>query len=672
MMRAFNSAECERLVADLVAHMTLAEKAGQLGVHHLRDLSERSASDALMRKLRDGRIGTVRGIASLEQAESLQKIATERSRLGIPLLFADETGTGFETVLPTHFAAACSWDMEAIETAEGIVAAEAAMHGINWSLSPEILLTDGASSDVVHSVGADVHLAGEIAAARIRGLQGTGRGPRPSVLASLDLSGLLRRRGASGRLQAFDGLAIADRVIRDEDLGVLAFDRLTGEARVAMDKAFTFLRGPGGFSGIILSEWERLAANVEGAVGGIGFEDLSVDALIAAVQAGRIEKARLDDAVARILRAKFALGLFGAALGMDINRPARNLATPARNRETALSLAKRAIVLLRNRSALLPLGVDSGDVLIVGTAAGDRTQALAGKAGVAASVIDGFEQLGIPHKYVAGLALRGDGTNHEGLVEADRMAIAMAGEAAKRSRTVVVVLGDSDRPGRIGEAQEALLDGLRRANNRIVLVTTCAFPVDPRIGGEPIGCVLHAGQLGSMSGHAIAEVLAGEISPAGKLPVAVPQPDGEPPLPFGHGLSYAQFELSEIAVEFHARSAEVRARLHNSGAFEGVETVQLYIARSDELGNSDAPSLAAFQKIPLRPGEATDVAFTIDSHTIGRHGADGRFTIEPGHFRVAIGLSSSAVLRTDLAVSPELARAMAGLGPTVTPFRRRA
>lgn len=670
-MRAFNSAECDRLVADLIAHMTLPEKAGQLGVHHLGDRSDLSSSDALMREMKEGRIGTIRGVTSLEQADALQKIATERSRLGIPLLFADETGTGFETVLPTNFAAACSWDMDAIENAEGVIASEAATHGINWSLSPEVVFSDTAGADGSQSLGRDVYLAGEIASARIRGLQNAKGRNGGGVLASLDLSGILPRHLDANSRRATDALVIAERAIRTAGLGVIAFDKLSGEARLAMDNAFTFLRGPGGFSGIIVSEWERLVANAEGSVGGRGFEDLSVHNLIAAVQAGRISKSRLDDAVARILRAKYALGLFGAAIGIDRNA-GKDTTTPTKNRETALALAKRAIILLRNRPALLPLGVDSGDLLVVGTAAGDRRGALAGKTGSAASVVDGLEQLGIVHKYVPGLALRGELTKFEGLVEADHMAIAMASEAAKRARTVVVVLGEGEVAGQIGAAQTALLESLRRANERMILVTTGSFPVDPQIGGEPLDCVLHAGQLGTMSGHAIAEVLTGEMSPSGKLPVAVRTAGVGVTLPFGHGLSYADFELSGIEVEMAARFATVEATLTNSGGFEGVETLQLYLARANERGATGVPQLAGFQRIALKPGETQKVAFTIDGDVIGRHSPEGRFSVEPGYFEVGIGLSSTALLSSHLIVSHELARAMAGMSPTVTPFRRRA
>ncbi|WP_279349455.1 glycoside hydrolase family 3 N-terminal domain-containing protein [Erythrobacter litoralis] len=666
MPRALRSAECDRLVTDLLNHMTVEEKAGQLGVHHLNEPADRSSGDALVRQLKNGRVGMIRGIASSEQADALQKVAIERSRLGIPLLFADDTGTGFQTVLPTHFASACSWDMAAIEQAERVVASEAAMRGINWALSPEILFTDTAGPDGSHSFGDDIHLAAEIAAARVRGLQGNG------ILASLDLSGIMPRHAPNGSRTATDALAIAQRAIETAGLGVIAFDKLTGHARTAMDNAFAFLRGPGGFSGIILSEWERLLGSADGSVGGTGFEDISVDALIAAVQTGRIVKSRLDDAVARILRAKFALGLFGSALGIQSRLGDRRLSTPAHNREAALTLAKRSMVLIRNSPALLPLDVDSGDILVVGTAAADRREALDGKAGVAASVIDGLEQLGIPHKYAAGLALREEGTKYEGLVEADKIAIAMASEAAKRSRTVILVLGDSDRPGQIGAAQMALLQSLRRANDRLILVSTGGLPVDPVVGDAPLDCILHAGRLGSMSGHAIAEVLTGESGPSGKLPIAVRGAGGEIALPFGHGLTYGDFDVSNIRIEMSGRTADATVTLTNRGRFDGTETVQLYLARSDERGRAGVPRLAGFQRVSLRTGERQDVTFAIAAAAIGRHLTDGRFSVEPGYFEVGIGLSSTAMLNTHLIVTPDVARGMAGLSPTVAPFRRRA
>lgn len=672
MIRAFNSAECVRLVADLIAHMNLTEKAGQLCVYQLGDLSDRSASDDLMRQLAEGRIGTVRGVTSLAQADALQEIATERSRLGIPLLFADETSTGFDTVMPTNFAAACSWDLEAIEAAEQAVGAEAQQRGINWSLSPEVVFSDTVGEDIAITLGTDVHLAGQIATARVRGLQGTSNEEGSGILATLDLSRVVRERQEGSRRGATAALGIAEHAIRDGGLGVLAFDRLSGQVRVAMDEAFEFLRGPGGFSGIILSEWERLAADAEGLVGRTGFENMSADALIAAVQAGRLPKARLDDAVARILRAKFALGLFGAALGVGRHRADALKPAVEANRAAAQKLAERAIVLLRNRSSLLPLDRQAGDVLVVGTAAGDRQQALAGRPGTAASVIDGLEALGVRHKYVAGLALRGEGVRREAMVEADRMAITMASEAAKRARTVVVVLGEGGPRAKLGEAQRALLEALRRANERIVLVNIGPDPIDPLVGEDQLPCVLHAGQLGTMSGHAIAAVLSGKVSPGGKLPLGMAGPDGETSLPFGHGLSYAEFELTALAVEDAPRALTASAVLHNAGEHEGTETVQLYISPVDATGKAYGWRLASFQKIALEPGQTRQVQFRVDADAVGRYLPSGRFVVEPGEFALAIGLSSAATLRTRATVSPELARAMAGLSPTVTPFRRRA
>ena len=672
MMRAFNSAECARLIADLIAHMTLSEKAGQLCVYQLGDLSERSASDDLIRQLADGRIGTIRGVTSLAQADSLQEIATERSRLGIPLLFADETGTGFDTVMPTPFAAACSWDVAAIEGAERAVAAEAALRGLNWSLSPEVVFSDTAGVEIGVTLGTDIHLASEIAGARVRGLQATNSETDPGVLASLDLSSVIReRRDGPGR-GATAALGIAEHVIRDGDLGVLAFDRLNGQARVAMEEAFDFLRGPGGFSGIILSEWESLAAAAEGVVGRIGFENLSVDALITAVQSGRLPKAQLDDAVARVLRAKFALGLFGAALGVGRHRSDAYRPSTDANRAAAQTLAERAIVLLRNRDGLLPLGRDAGDVLVVGTAAGDRQQALAGQPGSAASVIDGLEALGVQHKYVAGLALRGEGIRREAMVEADRMAITMASEAAKRAARIVVVLGEGGRGPELGEAQRALLEALQRANQNIILVTISSEPMDPVIADSQLPCILHAGQLGTMSGHAIAAVLAGRVSPGGKLPLNLPGSDDQAGLPFGHGLSYAEFELTAMTVEDAPRALTASAVLHNAGQHEGTETVQLYVSPVDAAGKAYGWRLAGFQKAALEPGQTRQIQFSVDANAVGRYLPGGRFVVEPGEFALAIGLSSAATLRTRAMVSPELARAMVGLSPTVTPFRRRA
>ena len=655
--------ECERVVTDLLAYMTLVEKAGQLVVRAAPRAEDRSESESFTRALRDGRIGAVSGIASREQAEALQQIAIEESRVGIPLLFPLETGSGLATILPSPLAAAASWDLDAIEHAERVVAQEAEERGANWALAPEIRFSGADDVTPANSSGEQLHLVSRIAAARVRGLQVAGGSTNPSMLACLDLSATLavttRREAARSDRRSTDAMAIAAAVIGDSKVGSIGFDGLAGENRQVLDRTIAFLKAPGGFDGILLSEWERLSAQARSNDTGGSHHAMPVEALVAAVEDGRIPLAQVDDAVARVLRAKYRIGLFSAPLSDDAVRRRGSLPTPVYNREVALNLARRSIILLRNEPELLPLGIDSGDVLVVGSAANDRRMPMGMADGIASSVIDGFEQLGIPHKFVPGLALREGGTVPGRMIEADRMAIGMACEAAKRAQTILVVLGETAEGG-LGEAQLQLLASLRSITERIVLVTLGARHVDPQIGGQPLAGLLHAGQLGTMSGHAIAEVIAGEAVPSGKLPIAIPAHDGDRGLPFGHGLSYADFALTDFALELGRDRIFAFADLRNVGDFEGIETVQLYIRRYRDGHVARRMHLAAFQRVPLRPGQRETLTFEIGANEIGEYLEDGRFRVEDGRFDILLGLSSQRGLGGEIVLPAPIARAMAG------------
>lgn len=669
--------ECERVVADLLAYMTLVEKAGQLAIRPAPRADDRNDADSFTRALRDGRIGAVSGITSREQAEAFQQIAIEESRLGIPLLFPLETGSGIATILPSPLAAAASWDLDAIEHGERVIAQEAEALGANWAFSPDIRFSSPEDDSLASSSGEQLHLVSRIASARVRGLQFSGGSLNPSMLACLELSTTLtapaRGDGTRTHRRPTDAMAVAAAVISESRVGSIGFDGLAGDNRQALGQTTAFLKSPGGFDGILLSEWEKLSAQARSNDTGSSREPMPVEALVAAVENGSIALAQIDDAVARVLRAKYRIGLFSAPLSDGNLRQRSSLPTPVYNREVALNLARRSIILLRNEPELLPLGIDSGDVLVIGSAANDRRMPLGNAGGIAASVIDGLEQLGIPHKFVPGLALRESGTVPGRMIEADRMAIGMACEAAKRANTILVVMGETAEGG-LGEAQLQLLTSLQSITERLVLVTLGARHIDPQIGGRPLACLLHAGQLGTMSGHAIAEVIAGEYVPSGKLPCAIPALDGGAGLPFGHGLSYADFALTDFALELGRDRIYAFADLRNVGEFEGIETVQLYIRRYRNGHVARQMHLAGFQRLALRSGERETLTFEIGANEIGEYREDGRFRVEEGRFDILLGLSSQRGLGGEIVLPAAIARAMAGapLRPATTGNLRSA
>ena len=649
-----HAAQRERFVEDLLAIMTVEEKVGQLVLQHAPADDDPADMRHLRDQLRRGELGGVVVNGSPSELANLQRIAIEETRLGIPLMMANEFGRGGATIMPSAFAIAASWSPEVAERAARIVAEEAREDGLNWLLGPDVSLSiSAADKDLATSWGASGLLARTLASATVRGLEHKANGS-PGLIACLrvDDPSWTGRRDAR---RFAEKLRLVAGVLRESPPGSVALDPATQDAfdigGNGDDPRFSIC-GPGGFEGIDLSEWAEIAKAVGQDVDQAPYTGISVGAVTAAVKEGRIGQFQLDDAVRQVLGAKFDLGLFDTE--SPHARPPKHL-SPDAARTVALDAARHAIVLLRNDPALLPLTIDSGDILVVGLAAGDRDLPTGESDTQAASLIDGLDGLGLAHKYVPGLALR-QGRNGAGqgeLVNADRMAIGMASEAARRSRTVVVALGELQE---IGEAHRTLLEALQAANRNIVLVTLGSRPLDPEIGGAKLPCVLHAGQLGSMSGHAIAEVLTGEFAPRGRLPVSLVD-KGRTGLSLGHGLGYSEFGLGEMSLELGHDRVVLGTVLHNVGGREGTETVQLYVRRPDGMGSRK--DLADYQRISLVAGESRRLLFEIGGNQLGSYQRDGSFVIEPGTYEIAVGLSEERAIASEISVPREVAEAMA-------------
>lgn len=647
--------DCERFVSDMLAHMTLLEKAGQLAIRQAPDPDNPEDSEAFGRALRAGRIGVVRGVADEAQAQALQQMAQEETRLGVPLLFVGRIGSGFETIFPAPATMAASFDTDALAQAGRTIAGEAAARGINWGLGPEIIPggNPGDESEAFHAE--HDRLSALLASAFIDGLQGKRDMDDAAILACLDF---LQPSALAGGSPHDAAVALASEVIARSDIGALAFHRLGEDTRTALAPLLARFTKPGGYDGILLAEWDALASEASYSLEGMANGSMPVDSLVEAVSTGRIAQNRFEDAVARVLRAKHRIGLFGQALSGRIAAPRGKQPMPAHNREVALDLARRCPVLLRNEPALLPLGIDSGEILLVGPAASDRHIALADRAGIASSIIDGLEQLGVPHRYVPGLALRNNGTPLDRMIDADRMAIGMACEAAKRAGTVVVVL-PSGTTGALGEAQEQLLTSLTRANPQTVLVTLGATAIDPVIGDERLPAVLHGGELGVMGGHAIAEILTAEVNPSGKLAHSLPAIGDRPGLPFGHGETYADFALTDLSLNRDHGHIHVSASLRNVGPREGTETIQLYVRHRDRKSNS--PRLVAIQRVGLRPGEQEYLNFELGRDDIGRLVSGAGYEVATGEYEVFLGTGMARSIGEIVEIDEKFAREL-GMG----------
>lgn len=646
----------ERFVEDLLEYMALEEKAGQLA------LTPYAGDDpAFHDQLRRGLIGGVVGQLAPGEAQTIQRIAAEETRLGIPLFIAMDTTQGLRTRLPLPISAANSWDLDAIEAAERLIAEEAGALGINWALAPFMGTAKFlADSGFDHSTGESSWLAANIAAARIRGLQAPDGPHHIHMLACLQLGPVDPRsnsgRGIDALTERLSSLATAIELAGPASIAPETTLSLGDANYTGTSETISMLKQPGSYDGMLLSDWVGLAERAGQLPGSPSFVSISAERLIAAVTDQIISRTEIDQAVRRVLAAKYDLGLFRSSFAPAQPEPA----APRNIRNPSLDLARKSIVLMRNDPALLPLTVDSGEVLVVGSAARDRILPMGGGQGEAASVIDGLEELGIACKFAPGLALRQDGTSIGHMIDADRMAIGMAGEAARRTRTVVCVLGDipGTPGGALPEATRTLLETLRAANPRLVVVTLASRPIDPDIGGEPLPCLVHAGVLGTHSGQAIAEVLSGEHDPSGRLPYAIRTREGEERLPFGHGLSYADFALTDFAVELGVDRVLVSAIVSNLGEREGCEVSQLFVRKLEPDHETQESHLRGFTRVYLRPGNRECITFELGAQELGTVDAAGRRTVESGAYEIRLGFNEKRAQSGEVFVPHGVAEAM--------------
>ncbi len=406
-----------------------------------------------------------------------------------------------------------------------------------------------------------------------------------------------------------------------------------------------------------------------------------VDDLPALVRAGRIPVARVDAAVRSVLRAKLALGLFADPYhGATPERERATLLAPE-HRELARRVAREAIVLLKHDATLLPLGATRRTLAVIGPLADDSV-----------AVLGPWRGHGDPHEAVtplAGIRARaGEGTKvlyakGAGATDSATAGIAEAVAVARQADVAVVVLGETaDMSGEAASrstlglpgVQEQLLEALQGTGTPIVLVLMSGRPLAVAWAAEHASAIVQAWFLGSETGHALADVLFGDVSPSGKLPVTVPRAVGQVPIyynhkntgrpaaaekytskyvdlpvtplyPFGHGLSYTTFSYSDLRLSAPrigpAGSLTVSALVTNTGAREGTEVAQLYIRAEGASVTRPVRALAGFRRITLRPGEAQRVEFLLGTAQLGFYNEAMRFSVEPGRFRVFVGPSSA-------------------------------
>lgn len=712
----------------LLARMTLEEKIGQMNQYNgFWDVTGPvpSEGDAAHKyeHLKKGLVGSMLNVKGVKEVREVQKIAVEETRLGIPLIIGFDVIHGYKTISPIPLAEAASWDLEAIKLSAQVAAEEAAASGINWTFAPMVDISrDARWGRVMEGAGEDPYLASLIAVARVQGFQGD------------DLS-LANTIAACAKHFVGYGFAEAGKDYNTVDVGTStlynvllppfkaakeagvrtfmnAFNELNGiPATGSTFLQRDILKGEWDFDGFMVTDWgsinemiaHRYAENrrqaAEFAINAGADMDMEsyayVNELASLVYEGRVDVSLIDDAVKRILRVKYELGLFDDPYKYLNETVEKKVIGSKRVQDAVLDMAKKSIVLLKNENNILPLKKNGQKIALIGALANDKTSPLgswriAADDETAISVLEGMQAYtGNTLIYEKGAdVVTGETLFPKELTLniSDKSGFSAAVTAAKSADVVVMVLGEHGLNSGEGRSrseigltgvQQELLETVYKANKNIVLVLNNGRPLTIEWADKHIPAIVEGWHLGTQSGHAIAQVLYGDYNPSGKLPMTFPKNVGQVPIyynhkstgrpldpgqgevfwshytdvsnaplyPFGYGLSYTSFGYSDLKVEVVSNDkVTVSVKLTNTGDVKGKEVAQLYLR--DEFASVTRPvrELKGFELVELNPKESKIITFTLSHAELGFYGNNGKFIVEPGTFSVFVGGSSDATL----------------------------
>ena len=672
---------------------------------------------------------------AVEFMNDAQRFAVEHTRLGIPLLFHEETAHGVAikgaTMLPIPTALGSTWEPELIEEAFTLVARQARIRGITVGLSPVVdVLRDPRWGRSEEFFGEDPFHVSQMGAAAVRGLQGRSRPLAPDrIFATLkhfihgtpqnglnvgpsDMSERMLREvyfpsfkrsiqaGAAIVMPSYNEVAGVPAHANRELLQVSGRDLLGFKGAYFSDYG-----GVGELASLHAMAADQDEAAILAINAGVDVdmpEGFTYARLVGLVRAGRVEQAVVDAAVSRVLALKFEAGLFEHPY-VDPRRAARVLQEPSGS-ALALTLAVKSLVLLKN-DGILPLDPQREMRLAVIGPNGVQPMrgGYAGEPIKAVGVLEGLRAAAGPNVVIeqadgawitqpGAVGTRPEVTPIKAVPAADnRQRIAQAVELATRSDVIVLCVGDNESVTREAVAaslpgdrstlnlfgdQDALVEALLSCGKPIVAVLINGRPLAVTRLADSANALIEAWYPGEQGGHAIAQTLFGKVSPGGKLPVAFPRNAGELPgwygrhpsadkvpyvegkrtplFPFGFGLSYTTFEVSEPRLDTASikvgDSVTIKVDVTNTGARDGDEVVQIYIR--DMVSSVPRPTLElrAFRRVSLAKGEKMTLSFQLDADALAFWNADMKWAVEPGAFTIFAGNSTVNLKKARLTV----------------------
>ncbi len=721
------------IVDSLLSLMTLEEKIGQLNlVTQGGAVTGTVISKDVEDKIRDGKVGGIFGTRGAEKMRKIQEIAVRESRLGLPLIIGMDVIHGHQTVLPIPLGLSCSWDPSLLSECAQMSAREATADGLMWTFSPMVdIARDPRWGRIAEGFGEDPFLASSLATAMVEGYQGEDLADPTTIMAcvkhfaaygaaeggrdyaTVDMSTVRLfneylppyqaavESGVGSAMTSFNVLdyvpATASYVLLQEILR----DRWDFQGFVVTDYTSINEMIAHGLGDLQHVSALALKAGVDMDMVGEGF----LTTLKSSLETGIISEEEINKACARVLRAKEQLGLFEDPYRYFDEARAEQEILSAQNRAFARRVGGESQVLLKNSQDLLPLS-KSSKIALIGPLADSRrnmmgTWSVSGDHSQSVTVLEGMQSLiGSDGSvtYAKGANISDDtlfakkvNVFGEEIAIDDRRPEEMIEEAVRLASTADVIVaavgeaadmsGEASSMAHIGlqPAQRRLLQALKETGKPVVMVLFSGRPMTLTWEDENMDAILEVWHTGIEAGHAIADVLFGEINPSGKLTASFPVHVGqipvyhsmlnsgrpyngeafskfksnyldipnEPLYPFGYGLSYTSFDYSSPEITDTILSAEgklsVSVSVRNSGQQAGKEIVQLYIR--DLVGSISRPlkELKGFQKIVLQPGEEKTVSFEITPELLKFYNSKLEFVVEPGAFQVFVGPNSRDV-----------------------------
>lgn len=709
----------EHRVDSVLKLMTVEEKIGQMTQYSADwDITGPVMKSDWETYLKKGLVGSIFNAVTVDGVRKLQEMALSQSRLKIPVLFAYDVVHGFRTIFPMPLAESCSWDLDLMKRTASVAATEAAAEGICWTFAPMVDVSrDARWGRVMEGAGEDPWYGSFVAVARVRGFQGDNWKDLKKLNTVLACAKHFAAYGAAEAGRDYNTVDVSDRSLYEtyfppfyaaKEAGVAtfmtAFNEIGGVPATANEFLYRqVLRKEWDFKGFVVTDYtainelvphgvaadEREAA--EKAVNaGIDMDmngSVYMQNLPELVADGKVKESVIDDAVRPILEMKFLLGLFDDPYRYLDSAREKNTIMKPEFLQVAREAGRKSVVLLKNEKRMLPIDRNVPQtVALIGPMVKDRVNQNGEWAGrgdreKSVSLYDGlleaYKGSKVKFLYARGCDLTtedesGFGEAMDVAGRADRILVAMgedfnwSGEAASRT--------DIRLPG----AQQALLKELVKLGKPVALVLMNGRPLDLSWEDKHVDAILEAWYLGTMAGHALADVISGDYNPSGHLTLSFPRNVGQLPLyynhkstgrpidlqnptvdyrsfyidspntplyPFGYGLSYTNFKIRNLRMDSNVlrKKGEIKvtAEVENTGDRDGEELVQLYIR--DLVGSVTRPvkELRGYRKVFLAKGETKTVEFTITPETIAMYNLDMKYLPEPGDFKVWVAANAA-------------------------------